>query len=114
MSDRNSRICPSCGVDSATTGICASAIAPKDAASEKNTDATCEEFPAVKFDCNCRQSFYQKIVQWMIVKISGKSSERLNFESEIYRINGQSRWRAHWRAAFRAPMALPNRRLKRK
>jgi hypothetical protein len=97
-----------------TTGIHASGIATKDAAIENNGDATREGFTGVQFNFNRRQSFYPKIVRWMILKITGKSSERLIFESEIYRINGQSRWRAHWRATFRATVALPNHRLKRK
>lgn len=89
MSDRKVRISPSSRIDSVNTGINASPIAPKDAAIEKNPDA------GVKFDFNRRQFFYHKIVPWMILKISGKRSERLIFESEIYRINGLSRWRAH-------------------
>ncbi|HSQ14378.1 MAG TPA: hypothetical protein VLM90_15210, partial [Candidatus Deferrimicrobium sp.] len=92
----------------------ASGIGNHDTPIEKNGDATCEEFPGVKSNFNCRQSFYPKIVRWMILKITGKSSERLSFESEVYRINGRSPWRAHWRATFRAPMASPNSRLKRK
>jgi hypothetical protein len=114
MSARNIRISPSGGIDAATTGINTSAIASEDAAIEKNGDASCQGLPGVKFDLNGRHLFYHKIVPWMILKISGKSSERLIFESEIYRINGLSRWRAHWRATFRAPIVLPNHRLKRK
>ena len=114
MSDRNIRISPSGRIDSVTTGKNASAIAPKDAVMEKNADVSCENFPGVKFEFNCRQFFYYKIVPWMILKISGKSSERLIFESEIYRINGLSRWRAHWRATFRGPTGLPTHRFKRK
>jgi hypothetical protein len=114
MSDGNRRISPSYRVDSVTTGIKASGIANHDAPIEKNGDTACEQFPGVKSNFNCRQSFYPKLVRWMILKITGKSSERLSFESEIYRINGWSRWRAHWRATFKAPMASPNSRLKRK
>ena len=114
MSDRNIRISPSGRIGSLTTGKNASANAPKDALTGKNADTSSENFPGVKFEFNCRQFFYYKIVPWMILKISGKSSERLIFESEIYRINGLSRWRAHWRATFRAPIVLPNHRLKRK
>jgi len=114
MSDRNIRISPSGRIGSLTTGKNASANAPKNAAMEKNTDASDENFPGVKFEFKCRHFFYYKIVPWMILKISGKSSERLIFESEIYRINGLSRWRAHWRATFKAPSDLPTHRFKRK
>ena len=97
MSDRKRRISPSSRIYSVTTGLKASAIATKDLAIAENGDATREEFPGVKSNFNCRQSFYPKIVRWMILKITGKSSERLSFESEVYRINGRSPWRAHWR-----------------
>ena len=114
MSARNIRISPSGRIDSPTTGKNASANAPKVAVRGKNADASGANFPGVKFEFNCRHFFYYKIVPWMILKISGKSSERLIFESEIYRINGLSRWRAHWRATFKAPSELSTHRFRRK
>jgi hypothetical protein len=72
MSDRNRRISPSYRVDSLTSGIKPSAIANHDAPIEKNGDGTCEVFLGIKSNFNCRQSFYPKIVRWMILKITGK------------------------------------------
>ncbi len=108
MSKRNNRIGSSSIVNLVSSDIKISRISAENSIVEKDNNTTSEEFPGFKFNFNCSQSFYHKILRWLMLRISGKSRERLIFETGVYYFNIGSYWRAHWRATFRAPLPIPN------